>query len=135
MGRKFRPRYEKNFFDPTLAVIGGGGTRYIDAFHRDAAQRIQLQSLTQRLRESVNIAAPEHAHIPKDAVIYGIANTEICKPITIETLTSRMGIAQAIAPHTRPPRDKMNYRKTIRARRFTEMHEPFLQSPDGPWER
>jgi hypothetical protein len=134
MGRKFKFRYEKRFFDPQLGIVGSGATRYVDAFNRDAAQRIQLQKLTSRLRLNVNMAAPPHAQIPRDAVIYGIANSKVFKPVTAETLTKRMGIAQAIAPHTVPPKDKMNYRKAVRARKLTEMHAPLLDSPNGPWE-
>jgi hypothetical protein len=106
MGRKFKFRYEKRFFDPQLGIVGSGATRYVDAFNRDAAQRIQLQKLTSRLRLNVNMAAPPHAQIPRDAVIYGIANSK----------------------------DKMNYRKAVRARKLTEMHAPLLDSPNGPWE-
>lgn len=100
----------------------------------DAAQRIQLQRLTSRLRMNVNRSAPQNAHIPPEAVIHGINNTNVFKPVTAETLTKRMGIAESIAPTTTPPRDKMNYRKSLRARKLTEMHQPFLDAPHGPWE-
>lgn len=83
---------------------------------------------------NVNRAAPANAHIPSETVIHGINNTNVFKAVTAETLTKRMGIAESIAPHTTPPRDKMNYRKSVRARKFTEMHRPFLDSPNGPWE-
>lgn len=101
---------------------------------RDAAQRIQLARLTSRLRTNVNKAAPPNAHIPLEAVIYGIDNTDVFKPVTAESLTKRMGIAEAIAPHTTLPRDKMNYRKSLRARKLVEMHQPFLDSVHGPFE-
>jgi hypothetical protein len=132
MGRRLRPRYEKNFFDPTLAIVGNGRARYIDAFHKHAGQRIQLENLTRKVRGAVNTAGVDR--IPDDAVIYGIAHTDICKPVTLETLTSRMGIAKTVFEWTKAPRSKMNYRKLLRAQLFTQMHEPFL-TEEGPFEK
>lgn len=106
----------------------------MDGVCRDAAQRIQLHKLTARLRKNVNIAAPANAHIPTQKVIYGISNTNVFKPVTAETLTKRRGIAETIEPLTNPPRDKMNYRKSVRARAFAEMHRPFIEATHGPWE-
>jgi hypothetical protein len=34
MGRKYKIRYEKNFFDPQMGMVGTGATRYVDAFNR-----------------------------------------------------------------------------------------------------
>jgi hypothetical protein len=132
MGRRLRPRYEKNFFDPTLAVIGGDRARYVDAFHKHAGHRIQLHNLTRKVRGAVNMAGVER--IADDAVIHGIQNTDICKPVTLETLTSRMGVAKAIWQATQPVKQKMNYRKLVRAQLFTQMHEPFL-GEEGPFQK
>lgn len=131
MGRRLRPRYEKNFFDPALAVVGQGRARYIDAFHKHAGHRIPLHNLTRVVRGAVNTAGVER--MSDSAVIYGIAHTDICKPVTLETLTSRMGIARTVFEWTKPPTSKMNYRKSVRARLFAQMHEPFL-GPEGPFE-
>ena len=133
MGRKIGRRMNKNFFDPMLAAIGGDkSNKYVDAFHRDAAKKIELHHLMQRIRRPVNEAGV--APIPDSAVIYGIYNTEICKKVTLETLRSRMGVAAAIADSTRKPGDKLTYKQMVRARKLTEMHEPLLERPQGPFE-
>eukprot|EP01025_Chloroclados_australasicus_P011461 TRINITY_DN14972_c0_g1_i3.p1 TRINITY_DN14972_c0_g1~~TRINITY_DN14972_c0_g1_i3.p1 ORF type:complete len:137 (-),score=5.91 TRINITY_DN14972_c0_g1_i3:197-607(-) len=134
MGRR-RIRYEKNFFDFTLGQVGfSGEQRYIDAFHRDAGKQIKLRHLTDRIRVPVNKAAATGQKLGKDDVIHGIAHTDICKPVTLETLTQRMGVAQAVRPYLEAPAVRSNYRKRIRAQRLTEMHEPYL-TMEGPFER
>lgn len=133
MGRKFHARYNKNFFDPHLAILGGGqSNKYVDAFHRDAARKIELRHLTERIRAPVNMAGVQA--IPKDSVIYGIANTDICKLVTLETLTTRMGVAKAIYKFTQQPTTRKSFKQMMRARKFTDMHEPILQCANGPFE-
>jgi hypothetical protein len=132
MGRKLDVRKTKNFFDPTLSILGGGPrNRYIDVFHRDAARKIQLTNLTRRIRTPVNMAGVEP--IPDGAVIYGIYNTDICRKVTLETLTTRMGVAAAISQYTQKPSDKISLQQLAKARKLAEMHEPFLSSPNGPF--
>jgi hypothetical protein len=133
MGRKLHPRYNKNFFDPALAALGKGErSRYVDAFHRDASRKIELKRLTDRIRAPVNLAGVQK--IPKDTIIYGIMNTDICKPVTLETLTTRMGVAKTIFRSTQKPSSKITYRQMMRARKFTDMHDPILKCKNGPFE-
>lgn len=131
MGRhKFNPRYEKNLFHHSLSIVR---SRYIDAFHRDAGGRVLLQALTNKLRVPPLVPQVVSQSVPKEAVIYGAHHTMICTPVTKETLNSRRGIAATIEPHLKAPRDKMNFWKAMRAKKFANLHEPFLKS-SGPFE-
>lgn len=80
MGRKLHPRWKKDFFDPTLAFLGGNvHNKYVDIYHKDAARKIQLHNLTRRIREPVNQAGVRR--IAPDAVIHGLFNTKICSQV------------------------------------------------------
>lgn len=125
--RKFNARYAKGFFDFQLSVVR---SRYIDAFHNHAAGKIPLHNLTNRLRTPLTMANSER--IPDNAVMYGVRDLTICKPVTAETLASRMGIAATIKDRLQPPRDKLNFWQAMRGQAFTRMHEPFLKSK-GPF--
>jgi hypothetical protein len=98
--------------------------------HGYAAKRIALNKLTERIRTPVNGAGV--GRIPDKALIYGIFNTDICKKVTLDTLTSRMGVAEAILPHTKKPKDKISLKDMLRARKFTDLHRWFLDRP-GPF--
>lgn len=132
MGRKLHPRLKKNFFDPALAILGGGqSNKYVDAFHREAAAKIALRRLTERIRVPVNIANVRP--IADDACIYGIMNTDICKEVTLESLRSRVSIAQTIKPWTVKRAEGLDFKLMMKARKFTEMHEPILKCTQGPF--
>jgi hypothetical protein len=131
MGRKIDKRVKKQFFDPMLGILGGGHVRYIDAMHRSASKMIALEKLTQRIRTPVNSAGVER--ISDNAIIYGIYNTNICRKVTLETLTTRMGVAKAILPYTQEPKDRISGKDMYRARKFTEIHQWILKRPNGPF--
>lgn len=53
--------------------------------------------------------------------------------VTLETLRTRMGVAAAIQSSLTRPSDKVSIKDAMRARKFTDMHEPILKKP-GPFE-
>jgi hypothetical protein len=133
MGRTINPLKARGIFDPKLAMLPGRSSqRYWNIDSRDAAHRIQLERLTKRIRTPVNMAGVQR--IPDNAVIYGIYNTDICCKVSLETLTSRKGIASTIEPHCVKPNEKPNLQQLAKARKFAEMHAPFLESDHGPFE-
>lgn len=133
MARNYKPRYEKNFYDATLNIVAGAKhSNYVDAFHRHAAKKVPLRNMTDRIRWPVNAAGV--GKIARDAVIYGVRNTNICQPVTIETLTSRMGVAGAISQWTVLMEKPLSARKRARAKAFVQMHEQIL-SMNGPYQQ
>lgn len=133
MARKVGGRVKKSLFDPTLAILGGPpATKYVSQANLEAAKKIALNNVTRRIREPVNAAGVKS--ISDSKVIYGLFHTEICKPVTLQTLTTRLGIADTIDPWTAKPKQKVTPADLQRGRKFTEMHKHMLDSRDGPFE-